>query len=123
MTNSPELDAHSAGTMALMSVAKAALGALRVAVDDLKSDAKTATRAVSEQATLLSKAVDSLSKKIDSLPDAQRARMETTTPPVDPRLIRDITDALGRFQRLTLGQTCPDCGLVLPANVETSQGL
>ncbi len=110
------LTVHEAGTLALRGVAKAALAALRVAVDDLASkhsDPKAATRAVSEQATLLSKAVDSLAKKIDDLPKAHRVpdAPATAGPSVE---LPDVQEALTRLRSAASGLVCAFCGGTLP---------
>ncbi len=112
-----DLTAHEEGTLALVGVAKAALGALRLAVADLEIDPKAATRAVGEQATLLSKVVDSLAKRIDDLPDEHRA--SKTTADAGPTVhLPDVVEALARLRSALQNGSCRACG-GLQAAVDT----
>ncbi len=101
-------DAHTCGTLALMDVARAAMAALEQAVENLSDDPKRAVKAVSDHATLLSKCVDSLAKKIDDLPPEHRA--------VETRRQADVIDfaavpELTRLMHLArLERVCLNCG-------------
>ena len=105
-----QLDPHTAGTVALMGVARAALGALRLAIADLPTMPKEATRAVHEQANLLSKTADSLAKKLDTLPDDLRPVEEHDSETVN---LAEVTDLLQRLKQASDGQVCGGCGSIL----------
>lgn len=102
------ISAHDHGTQALAGVVRAADAALRQAVKDLASHPEPAIKAISDQTTLLSKALASLAKKIGDAPPPDRAREVQVTV-----RIGDVTELLRRLH-LAAGQgCCAHCGGVI----------
>ena len=104
------VDPHEHALRSLADVARAAVGALNTAIASLDAAPEPATRAIAEQATLLSKSVGSLAKRMEVEPTRRSA--ETQAMAVQ---IEDVVDALDRLRDATAIGFCSRCDGVLPS--------
>lgn len=98
-------DAHTSGLQAVVSVARSAVGALRSATEDLRTDPKRAAKAVLEQSSLLSKSLTQIGKRLDQLPEPER-----TADAVQPLPLSDVQTALERLRTASENGLCARCG-------------